>query len=154
MNTLFSFAILLWALMVVCYRAPAEKKNEPPVQPASTKVTAMMLPSITDFSPYSSAVPNQETTIAGLASSAAEKGARSGDVLILLGSADCQAIHAPGDSNTSLAERRANAVRNLLLPRNLLNPTSIRVELLHQQEKCTESGDLRAVFPILIHVGQ
>ena len=113
-----------------------------------------MLPAITGFSPYSPVVPNQEPAIASLASSATAQGARSGDVLILLGSADCRAIHAPGDSNEMLAKRRADAVRNLLLPRNLLDPESIRTQSLLQHEKCRQSGDLRAVFPVLIHVGQ
>ena len=122
MNILFSIAILLWALMMVCYRAPAKPEIKPVGQPAGTKVTATMLPAITAFSPYSQAVSNQGPAIASLASSAMAQGARSGDVLILLGSADCQAIHAPGDSNEMLAKRRANAVRNLLLPRNLLDP--------------------------------
>jgi hypothetical protein len=153
MNTLFSFAILLWAVIMVCYRVPGEPVKPPP-PPASTKVTMKMLPAIRDFSAYSQTVPNQEATIASLANSAVANGARGGDLLILLGSADCRAIHAPGDSNSSLAKRRADAVRNLLLPRNLLDPENILADSLYQHEQCRESGDVRAVFPVLVHVGQ
>lgn len=154
MNTLFSVAILLWAVMVVCYRVSAPPKvtdTNPPVQKTSIQVTAIPLPPIKDFSAYSDDVPQPGKTIAGLASSAEGQGARTGDLLILLGSADCQAIHAPGDSNEKLAGRRANAVRDLLLPRNLMPQESILAKSLEQYNKCKESGDLRAVFPILIH---
>ena len=139
--------------MMVCYRVPAN-------QPVKTARAAGKCQGDDenasvgrDFSAYSQTVPNQEATIASLASSAGEWSPKRGPV-VLLGLKTAGLSSAPGDSNSSLAKRRAVAVRNLLLPGNLLDPGSILADSLYQHEQCKGSGDVRAVFPVLIHVSQ
>jgi hypothetical protein len=80
---------------------------------------------------------------------------KPGDLLLLLGSADCTAIQKSTDlTNEKLASNRAENARQMLIKTGPLTEKDVVADSLYQHEKCRDSADMRAVFPVLIHVDQ
>jgi hypothetical protein len=73
--------------------------------------------------------------------------AKNGDLLLLIGSADCVPSRKPID-NYTLAFNRASEVSNRL--QNVVGVPDIRV--LPQYDHCQGNADLRAVYPFLIRL--
>src|SRR6202035_170882 len=81
--------------------------------------------------------------------------AKPGDLLLLLGSSDCTSIQKSKDmTNKELARSRAENVRRMLLDSGPLTEKDVQAESLYQHQNCRESDDMRAVFPVLIHMEQ
>jgi len=170
LNIVFSLAVLLWAVMIACYHA--ESAAVPPKPPTNAgPVTTMPkvphtnpLDPISGFLPYS-ADPKEirkkkirnsgDDPLGALKSSLREDGTWPGDLLLLLGSADCTAIQRSKDmTNKDLARKRAENVRRMLIDSGTLTDKDVRAESLYQHQNCRGSEDMRAVFPVLIHTGQ
>jgi hypothetical protein len=158
LSLLFSVLVLLWALIAVCYRyehTPAP--GSPPPHHEVVKLDPRLLPSVHGFvakkwDTLTSKQSNRE--VAGeMVRAARDKGAQPDDLLVLLGSADCTAVHTPKElTNKALAQNRAEWLKGGIESTRAFSADHVIAESLYQNEKCTESADLRAVFPVLIKV--
>lgn len=83
-------------------------------------------------------------------------GARAGDILLLLGSADCIPTTLGGlwKNNEELEKARANWVKNALEGQPELSGLSRQTSTLPEYSGCRKSPDVRAVYPFLIHARQ
>jgi hypothetical protein len=156
LNIVFSLAVLLWAVIIACYHA------EPaigPVQPPRLTPHANVLePPLSGFLPNSAdptKITNSRADLRTWKTNVSNAAAQPGDLLLLLGSADCTAIQRSKDmTNAKLASNRAENVRRMLLDTGPLTDKDVRAESLYQHQNCRESEDMRAVFPVLIHMEQ
>jgi flagellar motor protein MotB len=57
-------------------------------------------------------------------------------------------------TNKELARNRAENVRRMLVESGRLADKDVQAESLYQHQNCRESGDMRAVFPVLIQMEQ
>jgi hypothetical protein len=85
-----------------------------------------------------------------------KSGARDGDILLLLGSADCISTKRKmnggrWDSNEELATARAEWVRNGLKDQPAAHGITIMPLPLAQHERCGATPNVRAVYPFLFH---
>jgi hypothetical protein len=80
----------------------------------------------------------------------------AGDMLLLVGSADCKPFRQGGDGldNPMLAQNRARAVSEWLKPEMDARGVRVQVVPLDQHKSCRESEELRAVYPFLVHGAQ
>jgi preprotein translocase subunit SecG len=154
LNITFSLAVLLWAAIIVAYRAekpPSPTKGSTPT--AGQTVSEKLLSPVSGFQPYSSDVSKiskqYPEPISTLMSEVSMADPKPGDLLLLLGSADCTAIRKRRMTNGDLALYRAAAVQKILQDQ-LRDSVRIEAKSLHQHESCSQSEDLRAVFPVLI----
>jgi hypothetical protein len=83
-----------------------------------------------------------------------------GDILLLVGSADCTSYRTgkgagenKNETNTLLATERADKIEGELNEDAQKYGVEIRKKPLPQYNRCAEAGDLRAMFPFLIHPG-
>lgn len=153
LNIIFSVAVLLWAMLVVCYRA--EPKPASPNPPTKQTTDYKMLNPITGFIPGMTELPGSKTALTdrmqALIKEAADKGARPGDTLLLLGSADCTAIRKRHQmTNKQLAQARADVAAKALSDNATFAAESVKADSLHQNDGCAASADLRSVVPILL----
>jgi hypothetical protein len=148
LNTLFSIAVLVWAILVICYRTETKSPK-----PASKTVSYKLLEPIYGFETYSTRIPglgSGSDPVKALAREASLE-IEAGDKLLLLGSADCTAIRKKNEmTNKQLAEGRADAVASALRNENFMDPGGITASSLYQHEACNQSANMRAVFPVLI----
>ncbi|MDE1176685.1 MAG: hypothetical protein PW789_08755 [Edaphobacter sp.] len=160
LNVVLSMAILLWTGLVLCYHQrmprPENKPTDGPVQPQPPvdhplegKVEYKLLTPIPGFAPFHSEIPAaKEDAVEKLA---AELGSPQSARLLLLGSADCTAIRKGRElTNKQLAEQRALVVKDALQRRGVPKGVAVDAVSLHQYDRCRESEDLRAVFPVLL----
>jgi hypothetical protein len=159
LNIVFSLAVLIWAVIIACYHTePAAGPPKPPIDavPIATMPQvphAIPLDPISGFPLHSAKIEDLgDDPLGALKSSLRKDGAGRGDLLLLLGSADCTAIHAKNMTNEQLARNRASSVLDSLTHSGALTGEDVRAESLYQHEKCRESKDMRAVFPVLIHM--
>jgi uncharacterized membrane protein len=157
LNIVFSLAVLLWAVIIACYHTePAAAPPLPPPGPIATisKVPQVIpLGAISGFQPYSSKIEDLKTySLTALKSDLRNNGAGPGDLLLLLGSADCTAIHANNMTNEQLAKNRAYTIDEMLSRSGVLMGEKVLADSLYQHERCRGSEDMRAVFPVLIHM--
>lgn len=77
---------------------------------------------------------------------------KSGDILLLLGSADCRAVKKGGrwPNNEALAAARADSARQGLDGKPELSGVRVQAKPLPQHIGCQPSPDVRAVYPFLI----
>ena len=82
-----------------------------------------------------------------------EKSAKAGDILLLLGSADCVATKKGGlwRNNEDLAKARADWVNHSLGGQEEVKDIKIKSLPLPQHARCGPARNVRAVFPFLIH---
>jgi len=94
--------------------------------------------------------------IQALISNASSMGMKSGDILLLLGSADCRAVKKGGrwPNNEALAAARANSAMQGLDSRPELSGVRVQAKPLPQHIGCAPSPDVRAVYPFLIQSKQ
>jgi len=158
LSLLFSALVLLWALIAVCYRyEPAPAPGSPPPPPEKVKLDSKLLPSVHGFvaKRWDALISSQskKEIAQQVVGAARDEGARPDDLLVLLGSADCTAVHTPKElTNKALAQNRATWLKVGIENTNWFNADHVIAGSLYQNEKCTESADLRAVFPVLIRM--
>jgi uncharacterized membrane protein len=159
LNIVFSLAVLIWAVMIACYHA------EPAIGPVQPPTATRLIPSASVLESPLSGFPRREDDPTKIPSSRADLRtwktnmsnavAKPGDLLLLLGSADCTAIQKSKDmTNKDLARKRAENVRQMLIDAGPLTDKDVQAESLYQHQNCRESEDMRAVFPVLIHMEQ
>jgi hypothetical protein len=151
----FSVVVLLWAAVMVGYKSQDGEnpvKNEPaPSGTLSSVQLNPLLPFIGGKTELQD--PNgldkwkKYVTSQNLA---------SGDMLLLVGSADCIPFRQAGDghNNTALAMERAKAVQEKLKPEMDARGVRLKMYNLDQHEGCRKTDVLRAVYPFLIHDAQ
>jgi hypothetical protein len=90
--------------------------------------------------------------IQALMSNATSTGMKSGDILLLLGSADCRAVKKGGrwSNNEALAAARADSAKHGLDGKPELSGVRVQAKPLPQHIGCRPSPDVRAVYPFLI----
>jgi flagellar basal body-associated protein FliL len=84
---------------------------------------------------------------------------RAGDILLLLGSADCRPTKSKArgglwNNNEELADARANWVKKGLNGQLELSGVRVEARPLPQHSGCRETPDVRAVYPFLIQAKQ
>ena len=146
----FSALVLGWALVMVAYHAGAE-----PPKPGEAKKEEVSVLSVKRLAPVpvfmrGNADPGTAKAYRELKDSFVAS-RREGDMLLLLGSADCIEIHKSAKDNAELATKRAANVRSQLLIDRAGNEGEIEIDSLPQYRRCGEMEDLRAVFPFLVH---
>jgi hypothetical protein len=166
--TLFSLVVLSWAVVLVLYRPEPTKEptKETPTHSASPRPVSNPYPvrqlgpvpifpkslpaSLSDNSP-------EPEEIGPLRQALQDANPKSGDVLLLLGSADCTPFRGnekreknTKDANSELAERRAKTVGNRQEPTAEKLGVVIRSKALQQHSSCKEAPDLRGVYSFLI----
>jgi heme/copper-type cytochrome/quinol oxidase subunit 2 len=159
LNIVFSLAVLLWAVMIACYRAePAIGPVQPATAPRLILHASLLEPPLSGFLPNSAdptKTTNPRADLGTLKTNVSNAGAKPGDLLLLLGSSDCTSIQKSKDmTNKDLARNRAENVRHMLIASGPLTDKDVQAESLYQHQNCRESEDMRAVFPVLIHMEQ
>ena len=145
----FSLAILIWAVVFVA--RPPEPKHE-----AKVTINPLMHDSLEEpISHFASGhsmfeKPDENLQLRQLREAVEPYKNQKGDLLLLLGSADCSEIRNSEMTNNLLAQRRALGVRENL-QKYLGTDLNIEIVTPNQHQNCMGSGDMRAVFPILIH---
>jgi len=159
LNIVFSLAVLIWAVIIACYHAePAPGQGQPATAPRLIPHASLLEP-LSGFPPYSAdpkQIPNSgDDPLRALKTSVRNAGTWPGDLLLLLGSADCTAIQVSKEmTNEKLARNRAENVRKMLTDTGALAGEDVRAKSLYQHQNCRESKNMRAVFPVLIHMEQ
>jgi hypothetical protein len=153
LSLLFSLLVLLWALLVICYR----QQQTVPVQPPPPTISSdLSLPSVSGFVAGSSDKFLPKNTLDEFKQRLTKARAESiqpDDVLLLLGSADCTAVRRSLETtNNQIARNRATTVAGIVRDMKLLPDDHVFDGSLYQSDRCTQSADLRAVFPVLIKV--
>jgi uncharacterized membrane protein len=159
LNIVFSLAVLLWAVMIACYHA------ESAIGPVQPPTAPLLIPHATLLESPLSGFPRREDDPKKIPKSRADlltwktnvsnAVAKPGDLLLLLGSSDCTSIQKSKDmTNKDLARNRAENVRHMLIDTGPLTDKDVQAESLYQHLNCRESEDMRAVFPVLIHMEQ
>lgn len=148
----FSLLVLTWTLLLVIHRPDVQA---PPCQSDSpNKISASFVGPATQFDP-SSAEPVDPRKLNVLIERLAKESTGRGDMLLLIGSADCTPIRDPQQrpySNQKLASDRAEEVEKLLRSGRFGNLSGLEIatEVLPQYAGCKGTQDLRAVYPFLI----
>jgi hypothetical protein len=159
LNIVFSLAVLLWAVIIACYHAePATGQGPPANAPRLIPHATLLESPLSGFPPREDdpkKIPNSRADLTTWKTNVSNAAAKPGDLLLLLGSADCTAIQKSKDmTNKELARNRAENVRRMLVESGRLADKDVQAESLYQHQNCRESGDMRAVFPVLIHMEQ
>lgn len=160
---LFSVFVLIWVVVLVCF-GPAEPKpvkTEPTPPPGHSELMIDRdLPSIAGFLPgKTSLFPNTkpgsmpDDSRDNLMTRLKQDSASRGDILMLLGSADCvRGGHSDPNGNRGLATRRAQWVQSQLQ----LDAQALGLILLAKpmatHESCEQAPEMRAVYPVLIRL--
>ena len=142
--------MLGWAVVMVAYHVSAE-----PPRPGEAKKEEVSVLSVKRLAPVpvfmrGNADPGTAKAYRELKDSFVAS-RREGDMLLLLGSADCIEIHKRAKDNAELATKRAANVRSQLLVDHAGKEGEIEIDSLPQYRRCGEMEDLRAVFPFLVH---
>jgi hypothetical protein len=150
LSLFFSALVLLWALLVICYR----QKESIPVQPPAPISSELLLPPITGFIAGNSKYLDKNRILEQVTQQTIQKhksDIKPEDLLLLLGSADCTAVRKSlRKTNGDFASERADEVTDIVKGMKLLPEDHVIPMPLYQHESCKESADLRAVFPVLI----
>lgn len=87
-----------------------------------------------------------------LISNATSMGMKPGDILLVLGSADCRAVKKGGrwPNNEALAAARSDSAKKGLDGKPELSGVRVQAKALPQHIGCRPSPDVRAVYPFLI----
>ncbi|WP_348269875.1 hypothetical protein P8936_00995 [Edaphobacter paludis] len=146
----FSALVLGWAVVMVAYHAAAE-----PPKPGEAKKEEVSVLSVKRLAPVpvfmrGNADPRTAKAYRELKDSFVAS-RREGDMLLLLGSADCIEIHKSAKDNAELATKRAANVKTQLLVDRAAKEGEIEIDSLPQYRRCGEMEELRAVFPFLVH---
>jgi hypothetical protein len=168
LTTAFSLLVLTWAIVLVTYRPAAESVKPPPPAPGESKSESKVT-WIEPIPHFATGVKDSYSLQAGgtVESSAdalkrifSNAGPVKGDILLLVGSADCTSYRSgtsvgenKHETNTVLATERADKIEGELKEDAQKYGVEIRKKPLPQYNRCAEAGDLRAVFPFLIHPG-
>jgi hypothetical protein len=125
---------------------------------AAEKISVFSLPAIKDLGDGRGAKDKKvdPTKIHQLTNNIEEKKAHDGDILLLLGSADCIPTRPKKDgglwdSNDELAKARADWVSTGLDGKAAVRGVKIEALPLPQHAHCGTTLDLRAVYPFLVH---
>jgi hypothetical protein len=142
---------LIWALILIAHRQE-HKEALVPATVGSTTITHNHPEEPISHFASGESIPDQ-VRIDRLESALKPYTHEKGDLLLLFGSADCAEMRQR--TNEDLARERADNVSKMLTDSSLhpdFNPEfNIEIEALNQHRACQQSGDLRAVFPVLIH---
>jgi hypothetical protein len=147
-----SLLLFGWMSLLVGAPTPATKlpppPPKPPPPPAAKNLSELFLDPLTNF-PLGGASANHDQ-FESLKTQLVEKGAGEGDILLLLGSADCTSKR-DGD-NEDLARERAQTVRQDLESLGLgkAHGVKIRTYVLPQYAGCRADANMRGVYPLLI----
>jgi heme/copper-type cytochrome/quinol oxidase subunit 2 len=157
LNIVFSLAVLLWAVIIACYHAePAIGPVQPAAAPRLTPRASVLESPLSGFPRREddpTKIPKSRADLLTWKTNMSNALAKPGDLLLLLGSADCTSIQKSKDmTNKDLARNRAENVRRMLIKTGPLTDKEIQAESLYQHQNCRESEDMRAVFPVLIHM--
>jgi flagellar basal body-associated protein FliL len=146
----FSLLVLVWALVLVAHRTDTITS-----QPDSSSYVSERppLPAVTFKSESDPMVPDMDT-LDELKRQIGDQKPEEGDMLLLIGSADCARIRSSKElpsTNGQLAKRRAERVQHSLEDAGLgtKNGLSIKANYLPQYDSCMPTSELRAVFPFL-----
>jgi len=145
----FSALVLGWAVVMVAYHATAETPKQGEKKEEVTVLSVKQLKPVPVFV-RGNADPGKAKAYRELKDSFVAS-RREGDMLLLLGSADCIEIHKSAKDNAELAMKRAANVRSQLLVDGTGKEGEIEIDSLPQYRRCGEMEDLRAVFPFLVH---
>jgi len=149
----FSVVVLLWAAVMVGYKVPGHENG---TKSGSTGVADKSLESraLKPLRPFMDGLPELKDPeeLNRWEGYLASQEMHRGDILLLLGSADCKAFRKGGDGrdNPTLAKDRAKKVRDWLKPMMDARGVELDPDSVEQHERCRESADLRAVYPFLI----
>jgi Na+-transporting methylmalonyl-CoA/oxaloacetate decarboxylase gamma subunit len=141
----FSVLVLLWAAVVIGYNVPPTGN---PIQPEAPKQTSISLQPLTPISNFVSgqSSPKDSEAVKNWVDDISQSGIRTGGILFLLGSTDCERYQG---GNGELARKRAGQAKAWL---GSLETKGVNIvaKATEQQRNCASSNDLRAVFPFLI----
>lgn len=140
----FSFFVLGLTTYLVGAPTPAPRPDLCPPTPISQQ----FLDLLTGFKPGSATVDADK--LVSLRKQLDEKGPGKGDILLLLGSADCTPMRNGG--NKKLAEDRAESVAKGLRTSDLTKARDVMIDtyVLPQYTGCHADQNMRAVYPLLI----
>jgi hypothetical protein len=157
--TLFSVFVLLWVLVLVCFQPAKENVGGAKIPPPLTELKVDdKLPAVAGFvfDEKDALLPKalrgempkevQQNLIAKITEDKPAKG----DVLLLIGSADCLTAHSYPGGNKGLAKDRAEWVAGKLRPETDALGLKLQTQPLETHEACRQADGMRAVYPILI----
>jgi hypothetical protein len=147
----FSALVLGWAVVMVAYHTTAEVPKPEEVKKKEISVLSVKRLAPAPLFVRGDADPGRAKAYQELKDSFVAS-RREGDMLLLLGSADCIEIHKSAKDNAELARKRAANMRSQLLVDHAGKEGEIEIDSLPQYRRCGEMEDLRAVFPFLLHV--
>lgn len=160
--TLFSVFVLLWVLVLVCFQPAKEPADDRHLKPQSTPTALKIdftLPAITGFvsktkDEFPDTPANQlpRGIEQALLTRIQQDAPKDGDVLLLLGSADCVPFRGKRDGNSSLAEQRAEWVAGEMQSKIQALGVTSQPQPMPTHEGCRQADGLRAVYPILIQI--
>jgi hypothetical protein len=157
----FGFSAILIALIPAMSFPGDETSSEKPPAPPPTSVvmppgelSVRRLDSISDLGDGDETI--SPTRIQTLLNNASSQGMKLGDILLLLGSADCRAVKKGSrwKDNDALAAARADRAKEGLHGKSQLDGVRVEATPLPQHVGCRPSPDVRAVYPFLIHADQ
>ena len=159
----FGFSAILLALvppMLFHAEATAQDKHPhpqwPPPAVPSPEIEVLPLTSVNNLGDRESHKNIAPQQIQMVIADAIKNEARKGDILLLLGSADCiptrpKSAGGLWKDNEELAGARADWVKSDLQGDSALSGISIESRPLPQHLRCGKTSDVRAVYPFLIH---
>lgn len=121
--------------------------SSPPPPSSNQKTSKLLLLPAPEFTPKNWTNPTNMQKLQKALSQKVEKG----DMLLLIGSADCTAVRSNKEKldNTQLALNRAIKVRDLLQAAGF--SLEMPPQVLPQYVNCREKPETRAVYPLLVH---
>ncbi|HEY6349672.1 MAG TPA: hypothetical protein VI636_09705 [Candidatus Angelobacter sp.] len=142
--------VMVWNPQPVPPAAPCCCCSNPPSPPTPSpnqKTSKLLLLPVPEFTPKNWTNPTNMQKLQKALSQKAEKG----DLLLLIGSADCTPIRNNKEKldNTQLALNRATKVRDLLQAAGF--SLEMPPQVLPQYVNCREKSETRAVYPLLLH---
>lgn len=150
----FSVLVLLWAAVMVGYKAGGTETTPKPPKPASTELSSKPLPTLGPFIDGKDALVGGDETLEQWKKAIAGQEMRRGDIVILQGATDCKPFRPNGRGNLRLADDRSKKAEKWLQPEMAKLGVSLSQVSVQQPERCKESADLRNVYPFLIQGSQ
>ena len=150
----FSVLVLLWAAVMVGYKAGGIETTPKPPKPASTELSSKPLPMLGPFIDGKDSLVGGDETLEQWKKAIAGQEMRHGDIVILQGATDCKPFRPKGRGNLRLADDRSKKAEEWLQPEMAKLGVSLSQVSVQQPERCKESADLRNVYPFLIQGNQ